>query len=59
MREYDFSQFTAIPTLANINAFNNINAQCKIVVPDELYDEWIAATNWATYANYIYKASEV
>lgn len=59
MRKYDFSQFTAIPTLANINAFNNINAQCKIVVPDELYDEWIAATNWATYANYIYKASEV
>ena len=59
MRKYDFSQFTAIPTLANINVFNNINTQCKIVVPDELYDEWIAATNWATYANYIYKASEV
>lgn len=59
MWKYDFSQFTAIPTLANINAFSNINAQCKIVVPDELYDEWIAATNWATYANYIYKASEV
>lgn len=24
-----------------------------------LYDSWKAATNWATYANYIYKASEV
>lgn len=59
MRKYDFSQFTAIPTLANINAFSGINAQCKIVVPDELYDEWISATNWTTYANYIYKASEV
>ena len=56
---YDFSKSIQVPTLANINAFNGINASAKIVVPDTLYDEWVLATNWTTYANYIYKASEV
>ena len=59
LTKYDFSQATAVPALSNVNAFNNINKICKIVVPDNLYDQWIAATNWSTYANYIYKASEV
>jgi hypothetical protein len=45
--------------LLNTNAFNGINAIAKIIVPDALYDEWIAATNWAGYQSYIYKASEV
>ena len=57
--KYDFSQVTAVPTLSNTSAFKNINKICKIVVPDNLYDQWIAATNWSTYADYIYKASEV
>ena len=56
---YDFTSATTIPTLSHINAFTNINGICKIIVPDALYDEWIVATNWATYADYIYKASEV
>lgn len=55
---YDFRACTSVPTLANVNAFNGINGQAKIYVPDALYDEWIAATNWTNYANYIYKASE-
>ena len=57
--KYDFSQATAVPTLSNRSAFNKINKICKIVVPDNLYDQWIAATNWSSYADYIYKASEV
>lgn len=57
--KYDFSQCTSVPTLSNTNAFDSINGICKIIVPDSLYDEWIAASNWSTYANYIYKASEV
>ena len=32
---------------------------CEFVVPDALYDEWIAATNWSKYKNSIKKASEV
>ena len=57
--KYDFTQHTTIPTLDNTNAFSNINVICKIYVPDDLYDEWIVATNWSTYADYIYKASEM
>ena len=56
---YDFTKVTAVPTLSNVNAFTGINANCKISVPDDLYDEWIVATNWSTYASYIVKASEV
>ena len=59
LQKCDFSQATAVPALSNVNAFNDINQLCKIVVPDNLYDRWIAATNWSTYADYIYKASEV
>lgn len=51
----DFSHHTAVPTLANTNAFMDIPSDCKIIVPDNLYDEWIAATNWSTYASYIIK----
>lgn len=58
MALYDFSQLKAIPTLANTNAFQSIPSDCKIIVPDALYDEWIAATNWSTYASYIIKKSE-
>lgn len=50
---YDFSGCTAVPTLADSNAFGSINADAKIKVPAALYDEWIAATNWTTYASYI------
>ena len=58
MAIYDFSQCTAVPTLSNTNAFTNIPSDCKMVVPDSLYDTWIAATNWSTYASKIVKASE-
>lgn len=49
----DFTACTIVPTLANINAFTDIPDDCEIRVPAALYDEWIAATNWATYANQI------
>ena len=57
--KFDFTSATSIPTLLNTSAFSSINGICKIYVPDALYDEWIVATNWATYADYIYKASEM
>jgi hypothetical protein len=42
----------------NVNVFNNIPADCKIVVRDELYDAWMAAANWSTYASKIVKLSD-
>jgi hypothetical protein len=54
--EYTFLSTTP-PTLANTNAFNGINAACKIYVPDANVAAYKAATNWSAYANYIYPLS--
>ncbi len=56
--EYDFSRNTTIPTLADVNAFDGINANAKILVPLPLYHEWIASTNWSEYASYIVPAEK-
>ena len=53
---FNFANHETIPNLSNINAFTETTGQ--FVVPDSLYDEWIVATNWATYADRIVKASE-
>lgn len=58
MAFYDFSHHDAVPTLANANAFTGIPSDCKIIVPDALYDKWVSATNWSTYASYIIKKSD-
>lgn len=50
---YDFTACTTVLTLANINAFTNIPADCQIRVPVSLVDAWKTATNWSTYADYI------
>lgn len=50
---YDFTEHTAVPTLANANAFTGIAADCEIRVPASLADSWKAATNWSTYADHI------
>ena len=55
---YDFTNCTSVPTLANENAFNYINSNCKIVVPDSLYTSWIGAEKWNTYASYIVRESD-
>lgn len=52
VREYDFTSHESVPTLGT-TVFNNSSQICKILVPAALYDEWIAASNWSTYANYI------
>ena len=51
MRYYDFSACTAIPALSNTNAFNDIPSDCQMLIPSSLYNNWKAATNWATYAS--------
>ena len=52
MKYYDFTSHTSVPSLG-INAFSNIPSDCEIRVPAALYDEWVAATNWSTYASNI------
>ena len=54
----DFSQVTAIPTIAHDQSFYSVPNTCKIVVPDALYDSWITATNWSAITLTFVKASE-
>ena len=53
MAIYDFTKHTSVPTLENVNAFQNIPSDCVIKVPELLVEEWKAATNWSTYADKI------
>lgn len=57
IKKYDFTNLTAVPVLENTNAIT-INTNTKIVVPDDLYESWIAANNWSTFASSIVKESE-
>lgn len=50
---YDFSTYTSVPKLSSGYVFSLIPPDCKIRVPSELYDEWIAATNWSGVASKI------
>ena len=55
---YDFSEVTAIPILASTSSLNSSSYITAIIVPDALYDDWIVATNWSSFASKIKKASE-
>lgn len=50
---YDFSACTSVPTLPSTDTFDGIPADCQMLIPSALYDEWSTATNWATYAKYM------
>ena len=54
----DMTGSTGVPQLINVNNFENTNDTYKVVVPDSLYDTWIAATNWASIASHIMKQSD-
>ena len=55
----DFSSLEQIPNLTANSITASFDSPTKIIiVPDNLYDEWIVATNWSTYATYIIKKSE-
>ncbi len=53
LRFVDFTHCTAVPTLANVNAFDATHAQLEIRVPASLADAWKAATNWSSLAEHI------
>lgn len=49
----DFSKQASVPALSNINALNNVASDCQIIVPYQLYDAWIVASNWTSYSDKI------
>lgn len=54
----DFSNHNAVPSLGGSSAFTNTPSNCRIVVPDNLYSSWIAATNWSSIKSKIVQASQ-
>lgn len=58
----DFRKVKKVVTLGDIDYSGEpepLHESTKLIVPDELYDDWIIATNWATYyKDNIVKASE-
>ena len=53
LRFVDLTHCTAVPTLANVNAFDETHAQLEIRVPASLVAAWKAATNWSSLADHI------
>lgn len=56
----DFSKMNTVPQLST-EVFSNIltkKTKLDIIVPDNLYEEWINATNWSEWASIIIKKSD-
>lgn len=54
---FDFSKHTEIPTVQTYS-FQSLASDCKMIVPDALYEDWLNATNWSAFATYIIKKSD-
>lgn len=57
MQKYDFTASTQVVRFFN-DDFKDMPASCKVIVPDALYDAWIATSGWSSLASRIVKASE-
>ena len=60
---FDFRKVAVVPVRDNQTTsltffFEGMGKDIKIVVPDALYDTWIADSNWINLADCIYSASE-
>lgn len=60
LKNFVFSNNTVVPELgqAASNIFKNQNSEFKVYVPDDLYDEWVADSNWSSISTHIVKLSE-
>ena len=48
---FDFRKATKVPVLTGSPNYNpTAKRYCTFIIPDALYDEWRAATNWALMA---------
>lgn len=52
-----FQSSTAVPSISE-NTFANTNDTFKVIVPDALYEDWIADESWASLSSHITKVSD-
>jgi hypothetical protein len=55
---FDFSTHTAVPTLGTSVFPTSYINDFKIIVPDSLYDTWIATSGWSSVSSYIISKSD-
>lgn len=61
LKVVDFRDSQGVNSLDEVDCFSGVPITCKFIIPDNLYDKWIAATNWSSlYASgyQFIKASE-
>ena len=57
---FDFRKATKVPVMINSASYKpTASRYCTFIIPDALYDEWRAATNWVYIKTEWKKASEV
>lgn len=52
-----FQGAAAVPTISE-NTFANTNDTFNVIVPDALYEDWVAAENWSDLSSQITKVSD-
>ena len=52
-----FQSSTAVPSISE-NTFANTNDTFKAIVPDALYEDWIADESWASLSSHVTKVSD-
>ena len=57
LKVVDFSNHTAVPTLASYQAFTTCATDYVIVVPDALYETWKTTSQWSQIASHIVSVS--
>lgn len=61
LKTIDYSAYLVVPTLTKNSIYANTNyypVLTEIIVPDALYEDWIADTYWSVVASMIVKYSE-
>ena len=54
----NFSNATHVPALASTHLLLDSMSAYKFIVPDSLYNSWVADTNWSALASHITSASD-
>lgn len=54
----DFSNAARIPSLGSTHLLLDALTAYKFIVPDSLYNSWVADTNWSALASHITSTSE-
>lgn len=52
-----FAEATAVPTISE-TTFANTNDTFRVVVPDALYESWIASESWSGISSHVAKVSD-